>query len=154
MFRYILLIVVCLASISPTYASGKVQCTLEDAYKAETTIDNLKTWDDLYRHFKRYAACHFDDAAIAEGYSDMVGRLLSKDWKDVIKLKKLCISDKAFEKFISKHLDETIPADTWNTMMVNATKKCPSEAKGICTVIKKANDAIEQQINQDRQRKS
>lgn len=103
------------------------------------------------RHFKRYASC--DDGAIWEGYSDAIGRLLATEWKNVAKLETLCDSDKTFESFIAKHLDMTIPADTWEIMIGNASKKCPSTANRICKLILKANDDIEKEIQQEHLRK-
>ncbi len=154
MLRYILIVAICFELTLPAYASDKMLCTREDAYKAESEIDNLKTWDDLYRMFKRYAVCSFDDGAIGEGYSDTVGRLLANDWKHLDKLIKICNSDKAFERFVYKHLDMTISADTWEIIINNATKKCPAEARGICKLILKANDDLEQEIKQVRLRKT
>lgn len=142
MVKYFLLLIISLLLPLPIYAADNAPCTSADALRAETTMDNIKSWDALYRHFKRYGAC--DDGAIWEGYSDTIGRFLADDWKDVAKLKKLCDSDKTFESFIFRHLDETIPADMWDSMMINATKRCPAEAKEICIMIKKANDALEQ----------
>ncbi len=150
MLRQTGIVLSCLALALSVYGVENVTCTREDAYQAETEIDNLKSWDALYRHFKRYAAC--DDGALSEGYSDVVGRLLAEDWQNVLKLKILCDSDKEFEGFVSKHLDITIPADTWDLILINATTRCPAEAKKICAMIKKADDAIKQQIKQDRQK--
>ncbi len=149
MLKYYLLLIISLVLPVPIYAADSSRCQRNDAYQAETTIDNLKSWEDLYRHFKRYDAC--DDGAIWEGYSDKIGRFLAKDWTDVAKLKRLCDSDRTFANFIFKHLDMTIPADMWNLMMINATKRCPAEANEICIMIKKANDTLERQIKQDRQ---
>ncbi len=148
MIRFIIIIAICLMLVPAAYSSDKMLCTNEDAYQAEGEIGNLKTWDDLYRMFKRYAAC--DDAAIAEGYSDTVGRLLAKDWKHINELKKLCDSDKAFERFVYKHLDITIPADTWKIIINNATNSCPSNAKRMCNFILKAHEDIEQAIEKER----
>lgn len=150
MIRFIVIMALCFALVPSVDASDKVFCIGEDAYQAENEIDNLKTWDDLYRMFKRYAACNFDDGGIGEGYSDTVGLLIANDWKHINKLKKLCDADKAFEHFVYKHLDMTIPADTWEIMINNATNKCPSTVKRICKLILKANNDIEQEIKHER----
>ncbi|HEV7817019.1 MAG TPA: hypothetical protein VGP06_18215, partial [Janthinobacterium sp.] len=59
-------------------ASQNKICTREEAIQAETEASSLKDWDAVYRSFKRFSHC--DDAAIGEGYSDVVGRLLTTDW--------------------------------------------------------------------------
>jgi hypothetical protein len=146
MCKYLLIAITFLVLALPVYAADNTPCPRDDAYQAETTIGNLKSWDDVYRHYKRYGAC--DDGAISEGYSDTVGRLLSKDWDDVAKLENLCEADMAFERFTFKHLDMTIPADLWDSMMINATKRCPAEAKRVCVMIRNANDNIEKEIRQ------
>ena len=151
MIRIMTIIFFCFSVMSSVYASDKIECTHEEAFNAESDIDTLKTWDDLYQMYKRYASCNqFDDGGIAEGYSDIVGLFLANDWKSLNKLKKLCDFDKAFERFVYKHLDMTIPAETWEVMVNNATKKCPSGAKRICKMILKANNDIEQEIKENR----
>jgi hypothetical protein len=142
MVRYIIVIAICLAVTAPAYASGKVRCSREEAFQAENEIDRLDTWNDLYRMFKDYSNCNFDHGVIAQGYSDTVGHLLADDWEDVPALKKLFDADKSFESFVYKHLDRTISADTWETMLDHAARECPPGAEGICQMIEKAHDAI------------
>lgn len=110
--------------------------------RALREVESLKTWDDLYRMFKRHEKDSIDDGAIAEGYSDAVGRFFLNDWKRVRRLKKICDSDPAFERFIYRHLDISIPADVWEVMVNNATNKCTVETKRICKLILRANAEI------------
>jgi hypothetical protein len=142
MVRYIIVIAICLAVTVPAYAYGKARCSREEAFQAENEIDRLDTWNDLYRMFKDYSNCNFDHGVIAQGYSDTVGRLLADDWEDVPVLKKLFDADKSFESFVYKHLDRTISADTWETMLDHAARECPPGAEGICKMIEKAHDTI------------
>jgi hypothetical protein len=151
MLRYILIIAVCLAATLPAYASDKARCTPQEAFQAENEVDKLNTWEDLHRMFERYGNCNFDHGVIAEGYSDIVGRLLADDWEDVLTLKKLCDTDTSFTSFVYKHLDRTISADTWETMLDNAARECPSGAEGICRMIEKAHDAVGKETGQGRQ---
>jgi hypothetical protein len=149
--RIVLIIFLLLfVATSSSLASSEKLCTKEDAYQAESDTDHLKSWGDVYSSFKRYSHCNLDDGGVAEGYSDKISLLLANDWGNIAKLNKLCESDKKFEQFIYRHLDMTIPADTWEIMVNNATKKCPSGAKRICNMILKANDDIEQEIKQER----
>jgi hypothetical protein len=53
-----------------------------------------------------------DDGAIAEGYSDSVGRLFGSDWKHIGTPARLVASDKKVESFVLRYIDETLPADT------------------------------------------
>lgn len=132
--------------VSPGYATDISGCAQKDADQAMNEIMQLKTWDDLNGMFKKYAACFSDDGAIADGYSDLVGRLLSEDWESLPKLKMLCDSDPAFERFVYKHLDMTIPADAWKLMVDNAKNRCPSDSKRICAEMLKANDALDSEV--------
>jgi len=134
-----------------SFGSSEKQCTQEEAYQAENDTDHLKSWEDVYRSFKRYSHC--DDGGIAEGYSDKISLLLAHDWGTIVKLNKLCASDKSFERFIYRHLDMTIPADIWAIMVNNAVKKCPPDAKAMCKLMLKANEAIELEIKQERLKK-
>jgi hypothetical protein len=151
MVRSILIFAMCLAVTVPAYASGKVRCSREEAFQAENEVDSLDTWADLYRMFKDYSNCNFDHGVIAQGYSDTVGRLLADDWETVPALKKLFDADKSFENFVYKHLDRTISADTWETMLDNAARECPPGAEEICTMIERAHDAIVKKTGQKQQ---
>src|SRR5216683_3499923 len=99
-------------------------CTGEQAKKAEAEADQLKGWNAVYRSFVRYGHC--DDGAIAEGYSDTVGRLLAHDWEHVDEMFRLTSADNTFKRFVLRHTDETIPADELKAIANNAKLHCPS----------------------------
>jgi hypothetical protein len=114
-------------------ATEKRICTVEEAMKAESEADNLHDWDSLYNSFKRYAHC--DDAAISEGYSASVGRLLAFDWQHLKRLSELTDSDKEFKRFVLKHIDELVPADQLKIILDNARTQCPVGMEGLCKQI-------------------
>jgi hypothetical protein len=105
-------------------------CTMAEEKQALNEADQLKDWDALHRSFIRFSHC--DDGAIAEGYSDTVGRLLAKDWRHISILVKLVASDKKFESFVLNHIDETIPTVTLTAITSHAQKSCPVGDTALC----------------------
>ena len=105
-------------------------CTTAEEKQALDEADQLKDWDALHRSFIRFAHC--DDGAIAEGYSDTVGRLLARDWGHVGILAKLVGSDKKFESFVLRHIDETLPTDTLKAITNHAKRSCPVGETALC----------------------
>ena len=114
-------------------AASEGGCSRIDAMKALDEADRLKDWNAVYRSFKRFAAC--DDGAIAEGYSDTVGRLLDTDWAHLDLLYRLTVADASFKRFVLRHIDPTIPANTLKRIRANATTRCPKKANPICESI-------------------
>ena len=111
-------------------AANQKPCTTSEEKQALNEADSLKDWDALHRSFIRFGHC--DDGAIAEGYSDTVGRLLTRDWKHIGTLGKLAVSDKKFESFVVRHIDETLPTDTLKAIANNAEKSCPADETALC----------------------
>ena len=70
-------------------------CTRVEAIMAETEASSLRDWVAVYASFEKYSHC--DDAAIAEGYSDAIGRLLTEDWEHFSLAAKLMSFDHKFE---------------------------------------------------------
>ena len=110
-------------SASDRAAANQKACTTTEEEQALYQADSLKDWDAVYHSFSHFAHC--DDGAIAEGYSDSVGRLLARDWKHFATLAKLVATDKKFESFVLRHIDETLPIDELKTIATNAEKSCP-----------------------------
>jgi hypothetical protein len=113
-------------------ATPQKLCTQAEAKEAQKDADQLSDWDSVYRSFKRYAHC--DDGAIAEAYSDSVGRLLARDWKHLDALVRLT-SDPDFEEFVIRHIDETMSEDEAALVINNARLHCPPAAKRLCKSI-------------------
>jgi hypothetical protein len=101
--------------------------------RAETEASSLANWTELHRSFKSYAQC--DDAAIGEGYSDTVARLLTKDWSSFDQLNRLAAHDKTFEKFVLHHVDELMSPTQAQTIRENAEVHCPVNARQLCKAI-------------------
>lgn len=108
-------------------------CTTADAIQAETEASSLTTWPDLYRSYLRFRQC--DDAAIAEGYSDSIARLLSDQWNTADELNRLVSHDNGFEKFVLQHIDELMSPTQAENIGKNAEARCPSDAKRLCEKI-------------------
>lgn len=110
------------------------KCTREDAIKAETSASTLKTWQDVYSSYRRYKQC--DDGAISEGYSASVADLLATHWDRVGELAKLSNAHPDFERFVLRHIDETMTMDQGNAIKDNAGRKCPAGARHTCDSIR------------------
>ena len=92
---------VALAS-SSAYA---LECSREDEFAADKSVDHLSSWKDIYSAYKRFKHC--DDGAISEGYSDGVAKIMANHWTGLRKARPLIQADPAFELWIIHHLDET-----------------------------------------------
>jgi len=120
-------------SASNCAAQNQKACTTPEEKQALDEADTLKDWESIHRSFIHYAQC--DDGAIAEGYSDSIGRLLSRDWKDLRALAKLGATDKKFEGFVLRHIDETLSSDVLKTIASNAEQSCPADQTTLCKKI-------------------
>ena len=116
-------------------ASGK-PCTKSEAIQAEKELDALSDWDHVYRSYRKFSQC--DDGDIAEGYSEAVGNLLGKNWGRLGRLLALTEADKGFQRFVIKHIDETLGDDTLQRISRNARSSCPASAHRLCSLIANA----------------
>jgi hypothetical protein len=109
-------------------------CSDKKAIEAEKATDSLRTWDSVYRFYKQYSQC--DDGSVGEGISDAVAKLLAHHWDSFSDFVKLAANDKAFEKFVVRHVDETID---WThdapEIHENAGLHCPSNAARLCKIL-------------------
>lgn len=132
MSRILAIALLLLFSMNANSAQPRV-CSREEARRAEDEAARLPDWKAVYRSFKRYAHC--DDGAIGEGYSDSVGGLRAREWIRLDELRRLTSSDKRFEQFVLRHVDETIPADELKLIVDNARFRCPAKAERLCRLI-------------------
>ena len=116
-----------------TFAELSRVCTEYEAEKAEEVAGNVRSWEELYKSYKLYRHC--DDGAIGEGFSESVTLILSKSWRQINKLKKIIQTDNAFETFVIKHIDETVPEERLELISKLAATRCPSSAKSLCEKI-------------------
>jgi hypothetical protein len=110
------------------------RCSQDEAIRAETATDKLKTWNSVYGFYKQFSHC--DDGSIGEGISDAVAKLLANGWQSFGDFVQLASKDKAFESFVIRHVDETID---WNhdapKIHQNARIHCPSNAVALCKLL-------------------
>jgi hypothetical protein len=128
-------------STACAYDQKKLNCTQDEAIRAEQESNRLNDWNSVYLSFQRFAHC--DDGAISEGYSDSIGRLLSVNWKDFPRLLTLTTDDQKFERFVIKHIDETVPKKVLDIIIENASNKCPTDGTRLCRLIKEAASSSE-----------
>jgi hypothetical protein len=114
----------------------KKPCTKTEAMEADKEVDSLSDWDHVYRAYRKFSHC--DDGGIAEGYSDAVGKLLANDWGQLNRLLALTKTSKGFQRFVIKHIDETLPSDTLQKISNNARSSCPEGAQRLCDLIASA----------------
>jgi hypothetical protein len=131
----VLILVFALALSSTAFAANptKKQCTKQEAIQAENGLDSLKNWDDVYRSYRTFSHC--DDGSIAEGYSDVVTRLLADDWKHFPRLVALANANKPFREFVLKHIDETVSDTVRSKISDNARSRCPRGGQALCDSI-------------------
>lgn len=122
---------------STIWANGSQHpCSREQAMKAEAEAGNLNDANAIYQSYVRFSHC--DDGAIAEGYSVSIVRLLTKNWSEFERLSQLTASNKKFERFILRHINETMAREDQQTILRNVRDHCPQQAKRLCNLIKKA----------------
>jgi hypothetical protein len=132
-FTAICLLLMILLPHSANGQTQKLPCTQQEAIQAETEASSLANWDELHTSFKRFTQC--DDGAIAEGYSDSVARLLSKNWNTVSHLNLLTTHDKLFGEFVLRHVDESMSPSEAQEIFKNTKFHCPSQSKKLCDEI-------------------
>jgi hypothetical protein len=137
MFRWIIVAVLSVGTSALANGTSKKPCTEAEAKQAEKGVDSLTDWDSVYRAYKKFSQC--DDGAIAEGYSDAVGRLLANDWKNFHRLQVLVKTDQPFLQFVLKHIDATLPIETLQKISKNARSACPAGGHNLCRIVVSAS---------------
>jgi hypothetical protein len=145
-----LLIVIAIVLSAPNQASayGSSQCPRVKAMKAEIAAADVRSWGELFNAYLDYSVC--DSGAIAEGFSDSVGRLLSADTVRWSELAGFVRRDDRFLGFIVRHIDETIPATTVDSIEQNAREKCPKSARNICQTVLKACKDLRERVKEEK----
>ena len=105
-------------------------CSAQEAQDAEVASVTPKTWKDFHAIFVRFGHC--DDGAIAEGFSDSVGRLLAGKGGRLRELSALCAQDRSFQRFTVNHADETLSDDVIVEALMNVRKGCPPGRDDLC----------------------
>lgn len=113
--------------------AGRICSNVESA-KAEDGLAAIATWDQLHAAYRRFGQC--DDGAIAEGYSDIVAYLLTNKWSTIDRFSALSRKDADFERFVLRHIDETLSPDDAAAIHHNACKRCPIGVGETCGKIR------------------
>jgi hypothetical protein len=124
-------------------------CSKAEAIRAEKDVDFLSDWDRVYRSYARFSHC--DDGAIAEGYSDAVGKLLADKWQNLGRLIELTKLHKGFQRFVLKHIDSTLSSETLLKISNNARSSCPANAQRLCRLFADAADGKSPAVGSDSQ---
>jgi hypothetical protein len=117
-------------SLNSVSAQSSRKCTDEEAAQADKNLDQLIDWVRVYREFKRFGHC--DDGALSEGWSDAIVKLLTKRWDTFPRLARLTATDKRFEAFVLRHVDELMSPDEALLIIKNSKTRCPSAARRLC----------------------
>ena len=141
---FTVLAVILLTGSSSARASQR-PCTSAEAQRADLEADKLRTWDALYKSYKRYAHC--DDGAIAEGYSESVARILVDHWKTLSELVSFSKNDAKFFHFVLRHLDATLNPTDVEKIKANATDQCPTSLQATCVDLRKKAESTLKEIN-------
>jgi hypothetical protein len=133
MFRLIAVLALTVGMNAFANDMSKKPCTKSEAMQAEKEVDSLSDWDHVYHSYRRFSQC--DDGSIGEGFSDAVGKLLANDWGRLNRLLTLTKTNTGFQRFVVRHIDETLPAETLQRISNNARSSCPAGAEKLCSLI-------------------
>lgn len=132
----LLVIICCSLACFAQQKQRQKPCRQQEAQAADSRIDQLKSWSLVHDFYSEFSNC--DDGGIAEGVSDAVGKLLADHWETLDCLQKMTSVDTGFQKFVIRHLDGTLPAETLQKIASNAQKRCSNNAKSLCSEIRQA----------------
>jgi hypothetical protein len=126
-------------------------CSDAEIKRAEEEAVTLRSWDAIYRSYRRYARCNDVDAA--EGYSESVARTLVDHWRTLPRLAALASTDHAFRRFVLAGVNATLDMKDVEKIRLNAQSKCPTEAQSLCAgLIKNATEALHEDASAKRQK--
>ena len=114
---------------------ARTACTHHKALQAEYSIGCIRNWAMMYASYVLYSNC--DDGAIAEEYDDKVVDLLTNHWAMFDELYDLSKVHPRFERFVLYHINTLMSQKQAMTIIENASKHCPPEAKGLCMKLKR-----------------
>jgi hypothetical protein len=118
-------------------------CTTAEGKLVLDEAVTLRSWDAVYRSFKRFGHC--DDGAIAEGYSESVARILVDHWNRLPRFAELAGKSSAFRAFVIRHVDATLNTDDLEKIKENASTHCPATLWKTCNdLAKQADQALKE----------
>lgn len=98
-----------------------IRIFLNSLYKTELSIQGLHSF------YQKNGQAKCDDGAYGEGYSDRTMRILAES-QSLMELAKACQKDKAFCRFILKHIDASGDSADLEKIIKNA-KDCNSSTQ-------------------------
>ncbi|WP_132142538.1 hypothetical protein [Luteibacter rhizovicinus] len=122
------LVLACMVLIAPMAQAAK-KCDKAMAIAAEQQASSLPSLSSLRAAYRHFSGC--DDGAIAEGYSESVGRVIAKDPSAMASLRALKKTDPLFIAFVIRHIDDTVPADRL-AVIANIAKQCEAGDRELC----------------------
>jgi hypothetical protein len=117
-------------ALSSAYICEASECGQLEAYAAETVVDYLNNWKNMYLAFRQFKHC--DDGAIAEGFSEAVVRLLADQWSHLKELQAFGAKEPAFIDFVIGHMDGTVNAEDLEKIDALARTSCPGGLERLC----------------------
>jgi hypothetical protein len=134
---------VVLAQSLPASAQDRI-CTSDEAQRADLQAGTHRSWEALYKSYKRFGHC--DDGSIAEGYSESVARILVDHWNTLPQLATLGNKDAKFLRFALSHLDATLDTGDIEKIKAKAATRCPPGLHAVCIQLeKRAKSALKEQ---------
>lgn len=116
--------------------------TVAEMDAADAAVSKINDWADVHSFYSHLRQC--DDGSISEGISATVVNLLANQWRTSGKLEKITDKDKTFETWVLNHIDTTVDDRDLDTIVKNATGKCPEDDGKFCEKIEgAANQALQ-----------
>lgn len=122
------------------------QCTIAEQQRIADELPRLKNWSNVYESFKAYVP-RCDDGWMAEGYTDVVVKMLAHRWAAVAELAQLVRRDSAFHSFVIRHVDASADPGDLQKVLTNATRRCPRDLLGLCGSLAAAAQAALKETN-------
>lgn len=97
-------------------------CSQSEERAAEDIAGRLKSWTAVHDAYRRFVHC--DDGSVGQGFSESITVLLSKRWDRLDELRRLATRDRAFESFVIRHIDLTVPVERLEVIAKNARQRC------------------------------
>ncbi len=137
---FVTVLVVALCNV--TLHAQRPHCSTVEADKADRVAGTLRSWETLYKSYKRFHYC--DDGSIAEGFSESVARILVGHWDTLPQISPVSGDDPKFRAFILRHVDATLAIDDLKKIRRNALTRCPDGESETCKQLRIAsNRALE-----------
>jgi|SRR5690349_5941444 len=109
------------------------RCTKVEEIQAVGVVPYLNTWQNVHLAFQQFAHC--DDGAVAEGYSEMVVRLMVEHWGQLSQFRKLSHAEPRFEAFVLNKINATVDPKDLDKLHDLAKSKCASGNTAVCRKI-------------------